>query len=68
MDLDKDDLMLIAFLIERAHKDHLFTKVGTRLDSLRGRIHNELGVRFEILDVHGSLVDWAGDHLFDWEE
>ena len=47
VDLDKDDLMLIAFLIGRAYKDHLFNKVGTRLDSLCGRIHIELGVRLE---------------------
>ena len=26
MDLDKDDLMLIAFLIARARKDNFFTK------------------------------------------
>ena len=68
MDLDKDDLILIAFLIARARKDNFFTKVLMRLDSLHHRIHNEPGVRFEIRDVRGGLVDWAGRHLIDWEE
>jgi hypothetical protein len=39
MNLDEDDLMLIAFLIARARKDNFFTKVLMRLDSLHHRIH-----------------------------